>query len=209
MSLFTNPFSKSNIDQGSLFLERDPTTRIPSNVPTIPRRIPMVEINPDAYKTRSDVPYTEGGGSASYRYNNPAAAYPHKRDVPFGLMGYGVLRSKQGTHQIGRFPTPIHGAAANLNTFASRYKGLSVEDAVSRWRGNKGRGENVDIPEGYKGTDVIDDDFISDQRRMTDFFRKMALHESKGTKTPHSLSDDDWEKAYKMFKAGGAKNYRG
>ena len=162
-------------------------------------KTPPVKINPQAHLKRSDV--SRNGQTAAIRYNNPAAAYPRKADNKYGLIGYGILKSGQGTHKIGRFPTPIHGAAANFDTFASGYKGLTVYQAVRKWRGNAGRGEKTVVPKGYDPNMKITGDFLNNQERATDFFRKMALHESAGKQ---GLSKSQWKEAWKMWKNGGA-----
>ena len=156
--------------------------------------------NTNAYKTRSDIPYA--GVAANIRYNNPAAAYPRKADEKYGLIGYGVLNGgKQGQHKIGRFPTPTHGAAANLDLFASDYTGMTVYDAVRKWRGNSGRGEKTVVPRGYEPNMKITKTFLNNKKKAVDFFKKMALHESPDFK---EMSDSDWEQAWQMWKNGGS-----
>lgn len=162
--------------------------------------LPTVSQISNAHKRRSDIPYN--GVPASVRYNNPLAAYPRQADTKYGLQGFGVLNGgKQGTHKIGRFPTPVHGAAANIDLLASKYKGLTLEKAIGRWRGNVGRGEKIVIPEGFSPSEVITDRFLANQDRASDFFKKMASHETgKG----QALTDDEWKQAWQMWKQGGS-----
>jgi hypothetical protein len=148
----------------------------------------------------NNIPYN--GVKASVRYNNPAAAYPRKGDEKYGLEGYGVLKSGQGTHKIGRFPTPVHGAAANFDLFAEKYEGMTFKAAVAKWRGNTERGEKVVVPAGYDPDEKISKKFLDDPKRAMDFFSKMASHESAGE---GGLSNSEWRKAWDMWKAGGSK----
>lgn len=165
--------------------------------------VPSVNVTGDAHKRRADVKYN--GVPASVRYNNPAAAYPRASDNKYGLEGYGVLDGgKQGTHKIGKFPTPVHGGAANFDLFASKYKGMTLYNAVAKWRGNKARGEKVVVPKGYDPNQRVTSAFLNDPDRAVDFFRKMAQHE---TGSKQALSNEQWGEAWKMWKAGGAKNY--
>lgn len=150
---------------------------------------------PGSSTRRADIPYN--GVPANVRYNNPAAAYPRKKDEKYGLLGYGVLNGgKQGTHKIGRFPTPVHGAAANFDLFADKYVGMTAYQAVRKWRGNGGRGEKTVVPKGYDPSMKIDADFMADPVRAIDFFKKMALHESPRFR---GMTDDDWSAAYDMW----------
>lgn len=183
----TNVFSQSLLKSGNSYQKRY------SNMG-------KVSVNSRAHKKRSDIPYN--GTAASIRYNNPLAAYPREADNKYGLQGYGVLNGgKQGTHQIGRFPSPVHGAAANIDLLASKYKGLTLKKAIGRWRGNVGRGEKIVIPKGFNPDEVITDSFLANQDRASDFFKQMASHE---TGNSQALSDDQWKQAWQMWKQGGA-----
>lgn len=155
--------------------------------------IPAVTYNEGAHRMKLDVPYD--GRPANVRYNNPGAAYPRPRDNAFGLEGYGIIG---GGHQIGKYPTPVHGAASNMDLFSKGYKGMTVQGAVNKWRGGNG---SLNVPEGYDPGQVIDDDFVNDKGRMVDFFEKMANHES----SKFSMPRDQWEQAFDMYASGGAR----
>ena len=164
------------------------------------KRLDGVKMDPKAHLNRSDVPYN--GIAANVRYNNPAAAYPRASDTKYGLIGYGVLNGgKQGMHKIGRFPTPVHGAAANFHLFADKYVGKSAYAAVRKWRGNGGRGEKTVVPKGYSPDMKITKSFLNDPSRAIDFFKKMAMHESPNFK---GMDDAKWKSAWEMWKQGGA-----
>jgi hypothetical protein len=149
---------------------------------------------PGAYKREASIPYVKGGPAANVRYNNPAAAWPRKADEKYGLIGYGKLNDGEG-NKIGRFPTPVHGAAANFDLFASNYTGMTAQAAMTKWRGRPSP-----VPKGYDPGEVIDEKFLQDPDRAIDFFKKMALHESP---TFNSMTDDDWHSAWRMWQAGG------
>jgi hypothetical protein len=156
-------------------------------------RTAPVTIDPDAHKKVSSIPYD--GTAANVRYNNPAAAWPRKADEKYGLIGYGVLKDGEN-NKIGRFPTPVHGAAANFDLFASQYSGMKLADAMTKWRGRKSP-----VPQGYNPNAVVDADFLNDPNQAIDFFKKMALHESPQFK---DMSNDDWRSAWQMWRNGGA-----
>lgn len=140
-----------------------------------------------SYQSKVNVPASEG--AANVRYNNPAAAYPRKADEKYGVEGYGIIG---GGHKIAKFPTPVHGAAANFDLFSSNYVGMTFKDAMRKWRGRPSP-----VPKGYKSDDIIDENFLNDPDQAIDFFKKMALHESPQFK---GMSDDDWRSAWEMWK---------
>jgi hypothetical protein len=154
---------------------------------------PPVKVDPEAHKKVSMIPYN--GVPANVRYNNPAAAWPRPADAKYGLIGYGVLNDGEG-NKIGRFPSPVHGAAANFDLFASKYTGMSLRSAMTKWRGRPSP-----VPKGYDPAAVVDEGFLNDPDRAVDFFKKMALHESPDFK---SMTDDDWRSAWQMWRNGGA-----
>lgn len=160
--------------------------------PTPAGALPKTSMIPDAHKREASIPYERGGPPANVRYNNPAAAWPRPQDIKYGLIGYGVLKDGEN-NKIGRFPTPIHGAAANLDLFASKYTGMTMQAAMNKWRGRPSP-----TPKGYDPNAVIDKNFLSNPDRAIDFFKKMALHESPDF---NSMSDADWRAAYDLFQS--------
>lgn len=157
--------------------------------------LPPVEVSDSAHTFRADVDYD--GTPANIRYNNPAAAYPRPADNAYALEGYGIIG---GGHKIGKYPTVVHGGASNMDLLANSYKGLTVRQAVNKWRGRGG----TPIPEGYEEGQVINDDFVSNKDTMVDFFKKMADHEHPD----FEITRETWGAAYDMFAAGGDKEYR-
>jgi len=139
-----------------------------------------------SYKKRIQVDPKEG--AANVRYNNPAAAYPRKADEKYGVEGYGIIG---GGHKIAKFPSPVHGAAANFDLFASAYNNMTFEAAMKKWRGRPSP-----VPSGYSPNEVIDKEFLNDQDQAIDFFKKMALHESPNFK---GMTESDWVMAWEMW----------
>jgi hypothetical protein len=156
-----------------------------------PGEFPKTSYIPNAHNRESTIPYEKGGPAANVRYNNPAAAWPRPADVKYGLIGYGKLNDGEG-NKIGRFPTPVQGAAANFDLFASNYKGMTIKDAMTKWRGRPSP-----APAGYDPNEVITSDFLQNPSKAIDFFKKMALHESP---TFNTMNDGDWKKAWSMWK---------
>lgn len=146
---------------------------------------------------RVDVP--EDGRTAAVRYNNPGAQYPSERAKRFGMTGYGVIG---GGHQIAQFPTEVHGGAANMDNFAANYRGMTVGDAVAKWRGGNG---TLTPPKGFDPSERIDDAFLGDREKMVKFFDGMSKHEGRGK--DGAVSRETWAKAYDMYRAGGMSDY--
>jgi hypothetical protein len=170
--------------------------------PPAPEVLPETSYIPNAHKREATIPYVKGGPAANVRYNNPGAAWPRPEDVKYGLIGYGKLNDGEG-NKIGRFPTPVHGAAANFDLFASKYSGMTMSAAMTKWRGRPSP-----TPKGYDPNARIDQNFLNDPKRAIDFFKKMALNESP---TFNSMSDDDWMKAWQMWRtvSGSKPTYTG
>lgn len=136
---------------------------------------------------------------ASVRYNNPGAAYPSKHDEHFGLEGYGIIG---GGHKIGKFPTPVHGQAANFALWQRGYKGLTLQQAVNKWRGGNG---SLNVPKGFDPVQRLTPEMLSDKKFMTSFFAGMSEHEAgKGRQT--KLTEDQYNQAFDWYQAGGIEN---
>lgn len=89
----------------------------------------------ESRQKRSGIPYRKGEPSANIRYNTLGAAWPWPDDVKYGLIGYGMLKDGEN-NKIRRFPTPIHGAAANFDLFGAKYEGMTFKSAMRKWRGS-------------------------------------------------------------------------
>lgn len=139
-----------------------------------------------------------GPGPASVRANNPGAQYPSSEAKKFGMEGYGVIG---GGHQIAVFPSPVNGAAANMDLFARNYTGMTVGQAGAKWTGNNGFG----VP-GYDNRMVVTKDMMADPNFAIPFMKAVAGREA-GKENP--MSDADWSKAHEMFMAGGGSDEGG
>lgn len=139
-----------------------------------------------------------GHGPASVRANNPGAQYPSADAQRFGMEGYDVIG---GGHKIAVFPSPVNGAAANMDLFTRNYTGMTVGAAGAKWTGNNGFG----VP-GYDPKMVVTRDMMADPNFAIPFMKAIASREAGG---PNPLSNEDWNKAHDMFMAGGAQGGAG
>jgi hypothetical protein len=157
-----------------------------------------------AWRKAIDIPKDQNGVStpASIRYNNPGAAWPRARDELYGIEGYGKIG---GNNEIGKFPTKVHGLAANMDLFATskNYTGRTLEDATYTWRGN--RPGNVPTGTLSDGTTfgpktVITPELTKNPEFMKAIFNQYANHEAGKN---NKFTDDEIDKAYKLYQAGG------
>jgi uncharacterized protein (TIGR02594 family) len=146
------------------------------------------DLVPDAMHRRIDI---GGGGFATDRYNNPGAQWPTERAVRYGMSGYGVIG---GGNKIAAFPTPVHGAAANMDLLAHRYAGKTIGQAAREWSGG-GRGA---VP-GYSSDQRITPELARDPNFMIPFMRSHVAGE--GTRRP--LTDQQWADAFRLYRSGG------
>lgn len=164
------------------------------------------KVTPGAHKRQLQIPHIQDGKRvpAPIRYNNPGAAWQRQRDELFGLEGYGIIG---GGNRIGKFPTRVHGLAANMDLFnlSKRYQGKSLAEAVRTWRGGNPGSSLVPeftLSDGTKigPRTVITKELTGNKEFMTKLFSTFARHESgvRGT-----LSEGDIERAWFMYKAGG------
>ena len=135
---------------------------------------------------------TTPGHFANVRFNNPGAMYPGAAATEFGSTGTGVIG---GGHKIAYFPTPVHGAAANMQNLASAgYVGLPISQAISRWSG----GSRAAVP-GFDPSTVITPEMMRDPRFVVPFVRAIASGEAPGQ---YPMSDAQWQQAFNWYKAG-------
>jgi hypothetical protein len=158
------------------------------------------QVTPGASKRLHEIPFRKGGPTASERYHNPGAQWPSERAEKFGMTGYGNLKDGEG-NKIGNFPSNAHGGAANMDLFARKYKGMTLDKAMQTWRGRVSP-----VPKGWSGSDVVTDAMVNDPNFMVPFFKGMAAHEgrTKGNEIP----DQEWQQAYEWYKAGGIENVK-
>src|SRR5262245_1288216 len=141
-----------------------------------------------------DVPRerTTPSGFATVRYNNPGGMYPGAAARMFGTTGTGTIG---GGHLIANFPTPVHGAAANMqNIVSGGYVGMPIGAAINKWSGG-GRGT---VP-GYDPNQRITPEMTRDPDFMVPFMKAVASGEAPGR---YPMSDEQWRQAYTWYAQG-------
>lgn len=148
------------------------------------------------------------GVPASIRANNPGASWSSPKDDRYGIEGYDIIA---GNNRIGKFPTPVHGLASNMDLFASPvYAGMTLGKATSTWRGGN-PGSNMtprfEMSDGTKigPNTVLTPELTSNPEFMTKVFKHYATHEAGRKSVP--ISDEQFKQAFDMFQAGGADAY--
>lgn len=152
---------------------------------------------------------------ASIRNNNPGAMYPGASSKKFGGDKFEVLRSKDGTHKIATFATPIHGAAANFDLMANGrtwvkviptylYRGKTVRKAIETWCGGYYATTYIKVLHDRAGVgpdDILTLDKIQDAHIAVPLLKAMAWQEA-GKDFP--MPDEDWIAAHAMAFDGGS-----
>ena len=146
--------------------------------------------DPATAENRDDV---AGSECASFRYCNPGAQYPSARAARFGQTGYGIIG---GSHKIARFPSPVNGAASNLDLLSRSYVGMRIGEAGTKWTGANGFG----VP-GYDPNAILIKEMVDDSVQAIALLKAIAGRESgKG----NNLTEEQWRQAHRMYKAGSA-----
>jgi hypothetical protein len=130
--------------------------------------------------------------AAAVRTNNPGAQWPNDIAARYGATGYEQLSDG---NKIARFPTPMHGAAANMALIDRSYVGMTIADAEKKWSGGHRSGLA-----GFDGSRVITKAMTHDPSFMIPFMKATANAEA-----PHgavALSDSQWASAFKMYRVG-------
>jgi hypothetical protein len=140
-----------------------------------------------------------GRAPAAVRYNNPGAmwyvgGWQKKYGAEFGQKLNDGLG--QG-NQIARFPTPVHGAAAQFHLLSS-YGERTVRQGIAKWSG----GNNVSSYLQVLRRSGFDPDqklsaILSNPDDAVRFAQAMASHEA-GRK--FAMPDEGWMAAYDMFR---------
>lgn len=137
---------------------------------------------------------------ASVRHNNPGAMwYVGGWQKKYGAEFGQALNDGLGQgNQIARFPTPVHGAAAQFHLL-SNYARSTVRQGIGRWSG----GNNVPAylavlrRNGFDPGQKIGD-ILADPETAVRFAQAMASHEAGRQFT---LPDEGWLEAYDMFRS--------
>jgi hypothetical protein len=132
---------------------------------------------------------------ASWRSNNPGAMYPGAAAKMFGTTGTESLMG--GKYKIALFPTPVHGAAANMELLRRSYVGMTVRDAMKKWSGGF---RDIPGPGGnYDPNMVITKEMTQDPSFMVPFMKAIASGEAPGN---YPMTDDQWQQAFKWYSQG-------
>lgn len=148
---------------------------------------------------------------ASIRNNNPGALYTGPSSRKFGATGKEILVSKDGKHQIAKFPTATHGAAALFDNLMNArsggsyyYRGRSLGKAIETWCGAIRAQTYLAVIKQRTGLvpgHVLTEDFLRDPDRVIPLAQAMAYHEA-GREFP-GMEPNDWLEAHTMAFAGG------
>jgi hypothetical protein len=112
----------------------------------------------------------------------------------FGTTGTGVIG---GGHLIANFPTPVHGAAANMENLRRHYLGLTIDQAMRKWSGGS---RAVPGPLGhYDPRTVITEDMLNDSNFMIPFMKAVASGEAPGR---YPMTQEQWDRAFEWYRAG-------
>jgi len=118
--------------------------------------------------------------------------YPGAAARMFGTTGTAIIG---GGHKIAIFPSPVHGAAANMQNLSTGYIGMTVGNAIQKWSGG-GRGT---VP-GFDSNQVITPEMASDPNFMIPFMKSVTRGEAPGR---YPMDDPQWQQAFRWYQSGG------
>jgi hypothetical protein len=101
-------------------------------------------------------------------------------------------------NQIARFPTPVHGAAAQFHLLSNNSKS-TVRQAIAKWSGGNNVPSYLAILQsnGFRADQTLSS-ILADPESAVRFAQAMARHEG-GREFP--LAPDEWRAAYDMFRS--------
>jgi hypothetical protein len=141
-----------------------------------------------------------GGVPAVVRYNNPGGMYPSPITLQYGSNPAGTQRIGGG-HPIAQFPSPDHGAAANMEFARKHGLGKTLGQlrhyhVYGNWNGS------LNLP-GVDSNHVITAEDLNNRDFMTRYTQ--ATIQAEGRK--NTLSQKTLDTGFDMYQAGGAKQY--
>lgn len=151
----------------------------------------------DWQKTLPKQPSTPGPRSdnapethyAAVRTNNPGAQWPSSQASRFGATSHEDLRDG---NKIAVFPTPVHGAASNMDLLARSYVGMTIGAGQQKWSGSHRAG----LP-GWDSNQVITKDMVQSPDFMIPFMKSIANAETPNG--ANALNDQQWQSAFDMY----------
>lgn len=135
---------------------------------------------------------------ASIRNNNPGAMYPGPSARRFGSSSFETLVSRDGTHKIATFMSPVQGAAAQFDLLSRSYCGMSVKDAITKWCGDYYTSTYLQVlarETGVQAEDELTLDMLRNPSIAVPIAKAMALQEAG---QPYPMSDDQWFDAHAL-----------
>ena len=129
--------------------------------------------------------------AASVRNNNPGAQWPNALAKEYGSTGHQNLADG---NKIATFPTPIHGAAANMALVDHKYVGMTISSIQKTWSGQ----HRAALP-GYPPNTRVTTEMAHDPAFMVPFMKAMADAEA-----PHGssvMTDAQWKQAFDMYES--------
>jgi hypothetical protein len=135
---------------------------------------------------------TTPGQYANVRFNNPGAAYPGRDATAYGSTGSDTIG---GGNRIANFPSPVHGAAANLSLLSRAYTGMPISAAVNKWSG----GSRSDVP-GFDPNTVLTPEMLNDPKTAIPLMQGITSGEAPGK---YPMTPDQWQMAHQWFTQGG------
>jgi hypothetical protein len=180
-----------------------PTGRPPGTSPS--GTIPGYPTPPSGYPYVGEGPGGAGGPIGpgetpghfqTVRSNNPGGMYPGDAANLFGTTG---TRRIGGGHLIADFPTPVHGAAANMWNLTNKgYVGKTIAKAMEQWSGGY---RTMPGPGGrYNPNQVITPEMTRDPNFMIPFMQAVASGEAPGR---FPMDPQQWQQAFEWYMRGG------
>jgi len=133
---------------------------------------------------------------ASIRNRNPGAMYPGPSSKKFGSSSFETLTSRDGVHKIATFRSDVQGGSALFDLLASKYVGMTVEKAITRWCGEFYVSTYIKVLEehgGVKRSDTLTKEMLEDPEKAIPLAKAMALQEA-GREYP--MTDEQWAQAH-------------
>jgi hypothetical protein len=138
---------------------------------------------------------------ANVRSNNPGAAFPGEIARRFETTGTESLLG--GKYKIAQFPSPVHGAAANMFLLANQrdrsgnllYVGKTVKEATRIWSGSL-----REKTEGYSSDQIITPEMARDPAFAIPFMKAISRAEAVGN---FPMDQAQWDQAFAWSIYGG------
>jgi hypothetical protein len=134
--------------------------------------------------------------AASVRNNNPGAQWPNALAKEYGATGHQNLADG---NKIATFPTPMHGAAANMALFDTKYVGHTIEQIQKTWSGQ----HRASLP-GYAPGTRVTEEMAHDPKFMIPFMKAMA--EAEAPRGSSVMSDAQWKQAFDFYQSKSSSN---